>query len=65
MNIKVTSDDILKFQGQVIAFNIFEEESSISEPAAKLDLVLGGIISNLINQKEIKGKFKEITSIFT
>ncbi len=65
MNIKVSSDDIIKSKHQVIVINIFEEETSLNRQIAKLDMALGGEITRLIKQNEIKGKFKEITPIFT
>ncbi len=65
MNIKVSSDDIIKSTHQVIVISVFDEETSLNGQIAKLDQALCGEISRLIKQKEIKGKFKEITSIFT
>jgi leucyl aminopeptidase len=65
MNIKVTSGDINKITGQVIAVDIFEDAGPLSGPVAKLDSIVGGTITQLIKQGEIKGKFKETTQIFT
>ncbi len=65
MKIKISSGNIIKYDAQVIVVNVFEDEDGLSGQLAKLDSALDGEISRLIKQKEIKGKFKEITPIFT
>jgi leucyl aminopeptidase len=65
MDINIISSDITKFTGQVIAINLLEGASSLSGQAGKLDQALDGAITELIKQGEIKGRFKEVTPIFT
>jgi leucyl aminopeptidase len=65
MEIKISTMDPAHFAGQVIVVNVYEDKPAVAGQAEKLDSALGGIITQLSKQGEIKGKFKEITSIFT
>ena len=65
MDFEVVIGEVSRFTGQVIAINIFENENRLTPQVKQLDLALDGTISKLIEQGEIKGKFKEITQIFT
>lgn len=63
MEIKVAVGDISKIKAGVIIINFFEGTEKPEGDAAAVDKALGGAISNLIRQKEIKGKLNEITLI--
>ncbi len=63
MEIKVTAGDIAKIKAGAIIINFFEGMQRPEGDVATLDKALGGAISQLINQGEIKGKLNQITII--
>lgn len=63
MEIKVAAGDITKIKAGVIIINFFEGTKKPEGDTAAVDLALGGAVSKLIRQKEIKGKLNEITLI--
>lgn len=63
MEIKVIADDIVSIKAGAIVLNFFEGMGSPSGDMASVDRALGGAISELIRQGEIRGKSKEITLI--
>ncbi|MFH0769160.1 MAG: leucyl aminopeptidase [Chloroflexota bacterium] len=63
MEIKVTAGDIAKIKAGAIIVNFFDGMQRPEGDLATLDKVLGGAISQLINQGEIKGKLNQITII--
>jgi leucyl aminopeptidase len=64
MDINVKHDSSSGYTGQVIVINIFED-LTLGDQAAKLDQVMDGALAGLLKQGEIKGKFKEITTVYT
>ena len=60
MEIKAATGDITKFKAGAIMVNHFEGVKSPEGDAAAADKALGGAISNLIKQGDIKGKLNEI-----
>jgi leucyl aminopeptidase len=65
MEIQVTAGDITQAKSDVIVFNLFEEPAGPEGELAAVDLKLDGAISQLVARGEIKGKFKELTTIYT
>jgi leucyl aminopeptidase len=65
MEIQVTAGDITQAQSDVLIFNLFEEPAGLAGELAAVDLRLDGAITQLIARGEIKGKFKELTVIYT
>ena len=63
MEIKVIAGDIAKTKADAIIVNFFEEMKRPDGDTATVDEALGGTISQLINQGEIKGKLNEVTII--
>ncbi len=63
MEIKVAIGKITEIKAGAIVVNFFEEMSHPEGDLATVDKALGGAISELINQGEIKGKLHEITVI--
>ncbi len=56
MQIQATDTALLEWTGYLLAVGILEEETEISGDLAKLDEKLAGIISELIEEEEFKGK---------
>ena len=63
MKIKVAVGDITQVKADAIIVNIFEGTEHPEGNTAAADKALGGAISQLINQGEIKGKLNEVTVI--
>ena len=63
MEVKVTSGDITSFEASAIIVDFFEGMEHPEGDTARVDEALGGAISQLINQGEIKGKYREVTVI--
>ncbi|MBI4180688.1 MAG: leucyl aminopeptidase [Chloroflexi bacterium] len=63
MEIKVTTGDITKIETGAIIVDFFEGMEHPAGDTAILDEALGGAISQLVSQGEIKGKLSEITVI--
>jgi len=63
MEIKVIAGDITKVKTDAIIVNFFEGMESLDGDIAAVDKALGGTISQLISQGEIKGKLNEITLV--
>ncbi|GAH47600.1 unnamed protein product, partial [marine sediment metagenome] len=63
MEIKVTAGDIARIEADAIVVNFFEGMERPEGDTATLDEALGGAISQLISQGEIKGKLNQITII--
>jgi len=63
VEIKVAAGDIAKIEAGAIIVNLFEGTEHLAGATARIDKALGGAISQLISQGEIKGKLKEITVI--
>jgi leucyl aminopeptidase len=63
MEIKVIVDDITKIKADAIIVNFFEGTESLDGDIAVVDKALGGAVSQLISQGEIKGKLNEITLV--
>jgi len=62
---KVIVGDIAQIKADAIVVNIFEGVGQPGGATAAVDKVLGGVISSLISQGEIKGKFGEVTIVHT
>ncbi len=65
MEIKVEAGDIAKHSAKAIIVNLFEGVGSPGGATGALDKVLGGGISQLIAEDEIKGKKGELTLVHT
>lgn len=65
MEIKIIARDIAQTKSDVIILNHFEDSPLLKGDIGKVDKALGGTISQLIQKGEIKGKFKEITILYT
>ena len=65
MDIRVSVGDITRAKTNVIVFDIFEDATLLEGDLAEIDRLLGGVIAQLIAGGEIKGKFKEFTTIYT
>jgi len=63
VEIKVVVGDITRTKADAIIVNLFEGTEQPDGDIATLDKALGGAISQLISQGEIKGKLKELTVI--
>ncbi len=63
MEIKVVAGDITRIEAGAIVVNFFEGMEHPEGDMATVDEALGGAISQLISQGEIKGKLNEITII--
>ncbi len=63
MDIKVIVDNIIKVKAGVIIVNFFEEMKRLEGDIAAADKALGGAISQLVSQGEIKGKLNEVTLV--
>ncbi len=59
MEIKVVAGDIVKFEADAIIVNIFEGAERPGGITSAVDEALGGVISELIKQGEIKGKLNQ------
>ena len=65
MEIKAVVGDITKVQVDALVVNLFEEVKQPGGATAAVDKALGGAVSQLIDQGEIKGKLGEVTIIHT
>ena len=63
MEIKATIGNIVEIKADAIVVNFFEGMGHPEGDLATIDKALGGAISELINQGEIKGKLHEVTVI--
>lgn len=61
MDVKVASGDIAKLKIDAIVVNLFEGTASPAGATGAVDKALGGLISRLIAEGEIKGKLGEMT----
>ena len=65
MEIKVLAGDITEAEVGAIIVTLFEELEPLNGKVATIDKALGGAVTQLISQGEIKGKLNEITVIHT
>ncbi len=65
MKINVLNADVTTIEGHALLVNLFEGVEKPGGATGAVDDMLGGIISRLIAEGEIKGKFSEITLIHT
>ncbi|MBI2287655.1 MAG: hypothetical protein HYU83_01485 [Chloroflexi bacterium] len=65
MEIKAAVGDIAKIETDAIVVNFFEGMKHPEGDTATIDKALGGTITQLIKQGEIKGKINQITVIHT
>ena len=65
MEVKVVSGDIAKVVADAVIVNLFEGVERPGGATGAVDEVLGGAISTLIEEGEIKGKLNEVTLIHT
>ena len=63
MKIKVVSGDITKLKVDAIIVNLFEGMESPAGATGAVDQALGGLITQLIAEGEIKGKLNEMTLV--
>ncbi|MFH1639024.1 MAG: leucyl aminopeptidase [Chloroflexota bacterium] len=63
MEIKIIIGDITQTRAGAIVLGIFADVSTLEDNLAKVDEVLGGAITGMLKQGEIKGKLHEITLI--
>jgi leucyl aminopeptidase len=65
LEIKINTTNIIQSQSNVIVLPYFEEQTGLTGKTGLVDKELNGIITQLIKNGEIKGKLKEITTIYT
>ena len=65
MDISVRTGDIIRQRTKAIVVNLFEGAKKPGGATATVDRALGGAISQLIAEGEIKGKYGEMTLIHT
>jgi leucyl aminopeptidase len=65
MDIKIITGQITSTESNVIVLSHFETPEGLDGGIAVINQALGGVISQLIKCGDIKGKFKEVTSIYT
>ncbi|MDP3878753.1 MAG: leucyl aminopeptidase [Dehalococcoidales bacterium] len=65
MEVKVATDSITRIKADAIIVNCFEGMERPEDEAATVDEALGGTITELIKQGEIKGKLNQITVIYS
>jgi leucyl aminopeptidase len=65
MNINIKNAEIIHSHSNAIIIPVFEEESALHGSVSIVDQALDGIISHLLSNREIKGKYKEITQIYS
>lgn len=65
MEINVIHGDLTNASGNTLVVNCFEDGELLGKEAIPVDQALDSLISRLNKQGEIKGKFKEITTIYT
>ena len=63
MEVRVVSGDITKLPLGAIIVNLFEGVNTPAGATAAVDQALGGMISQLIAEGEIKGKLNEVTMV--
>lgn len=63
MEVKVVSGDITKLKLDAIIVNLFEGVQTPTGATGAVDQALGGLITKLIAEGEIKGKLNEVTLI--
>ena len=63
MEFKFVVGNITEIKAGAIIVNFFEGTDGLEGDIASLDGVLGGAVSELVSQGEIKGKLNEITVI--
>src|SRR4030042_1752827 len=65
MDINVRTGDSVRQRTKAIVVNLFEGTKKPGGAAAAVDRALGGAISQLIEEGEIKGKYGELTLLHT
>lgn len=65
MEIKVLSANIAQVAADAIVIDLFENETSLPAAAREVDKALQGAISQLLTQKEIRGKLGEVLLLHT
>jgi leucyl aminopeptidase len=65
MEINVVRGGFASAAGKALVINCFEDGDRLGNEALPVDGALEGSISRLIDQDQIKGKFKEMTPIYT
>ena len=65
MEIKVVSGDITQVAVDAILVNLFEGVDKPSGATGSVDQALGGVIAQLIQEGEVKGKLGEVTLVHT
>jgi len=63
LEIKVIAGNIAETETSAIVVDLFEGTECLSGDIAAIDSALGGVISRLIKQGEIKGKLNEVTLV--
>lgn len=63
MEIRVIADDITKVKADAVIVNHFEGVDKLDGDISAVDKALGGAISQLVSQGEIKGKLNEVTIV--
>ncbi len=65
MEVKVITGDITRATSDTIILFYFENSGGLEGDLETVDRALDGVVSQLIKKGEIKGKFKEITLLYT
>ncbi len=63
MEIKAIAGNITEVKAGAILIGVFEDTEHLEGDIAAVDQALGGAISEMLKQREIKGKFKELSLV--
>ncbi|MGE5652690.1 MAG: leucyl aminopeptidase [Bacillota bacterium] len=64
MQVRLVKGDIAKISADALIVNLFEGVKTPGGATGAIDQATGGLISRLIEQGEIKGKFNEVTVLY-
>ncbi|MBE0480477.1 MAG: leucyl aminopeptidase [Dehalococcoidia bacterium] len=65
MEVSVVSGDVTRFKADAVIVNLFEGVERPAGATGAIDEALGGLITDLIEKGEIKGKVNEVTLVHT
>jgi len=65
MEINIARGNIISSDSEAVITFHFEGETSLKDDMELLDKALAGNLSDLVSKGEIKGKFKEVTQLYT
>ncbi len=65
MKLAFTSKNVKDLKADLLVLGLFKDESKLSGNIAEVDEILDGIVTDLIQQGDISGAFKETTLLYT